>query len=103
MGCIKLFVGKLFHKDYFYSSVTEEQVSENNNKHVVDVWTWFERHHDCEYRDVYLNTGMLLRADLFENFRYTCLNNYNLDSAHSLGLLSMQTLKYTKVKLELIN
>ena len=35
-----------------------------------------------DYHDVYLTTDILLLADVFKNFRYTCLEHYELDPAH---------------------
>lgn len=48
---------------------------------------------------------MLLLADVFENFRDLCLNNYKLDPAWyytALGLAWDACLKITRVKLELL-
>ena len=48
---------------------------------------------------------MLLLADIFENFRQSCLKNYELDPAHSVslpGLAWQVCLKKTNVELELL-
>ena len=52
-----------------------------------------------------MKSDTLLHADVFENFRNACMNNYELDPAHFLslpGLAWQACLKKTNVKLELI-
>jgi hypothetical protein len=59
-----------------------------------------------EYHDLYLETDVLLLADVFENFRKTCLKNYGLDPAHYVsapGLSWDAFLKRSGAKLELIS
>ena len=59
----------------------------------------------AEYHDMYLISDILLLADVFENFRNTCLQCYKLDPAHYLtsrGLSWDAMLKMTDVKLELV-
>ena len=61
--------------------------------------------HLQEYHDLYNETDVLLLADVFENFRDICLNNYKLDPAHYFTALSLfwdACLKMTAVKLELL-
>ena len=59
-----------------------------------------------EYHDLYLQRDVLLLADVFENFRKTCLQYYKLDPCHyftSPGLSSWDSmLKMTNIKLELM-
>lgn len=57
-----------------------------------------------EYHDLYMETDVILLADVFENFRDLCLNIYGLDPAHfytAPGLAWQAALKMTKVNLEL--
>ena len=58
-----------------------------------------------EYHDLYVQSDTLLLADVFENFRNTCLKVYELDPAHFLslpGLAWHPCLKKTSIKLELL-
>ena len=62
-------------------------------------------YHHQEYHDLYVQSDTLLLADVFENFRYTCLKVYELDPAHFLslrGLAWQACLKKTNIKLELL-
>lgn len=59
-----------------------------------------------EYHDLYLKSDIFLPADVFENFRKTCLQSYKLDPCHydfkSPGLSWDAMLKMTDIKLELM-
>ena len=58
-----------------------------------------------EYDDLYLKSDVLLLADVFENFRKTCMQYYELDKCHyftSPGLSWDAMFKMTDIKLELI-
>ena len=98
------------HKDVFYSSLTEEDISETkytNTKSVKPLW------HERTQRlsifilsiNLYLLTDVLLLADVFENFRDVCLQHYGLNHAHnytSLGLSWQAPLKIIDVELDLL-
>ena len=58
-----------------------------------------------QYHDLYLQSDILLLADVFESFRKTCLQYYKLDPCHyftSPGLSWDAMLKMTDIKLELM-
>ena len=57
------------------------------------------------YNDLFLQSGTLLLADVYENFRNKCIEIYGLNPAHFLsatGLTWQACLKKTRVKLELL-
>ena len=54
---------------------------------------------------MYVQSNILLLADVFENFRNKCIEIYELDPAHILsapGLAWQACLKKTEVELELL-
>lgn len=90
----------------FFSSLTNEHISNNDYEHAKSVWAEFQLHDLGEYTDLYLKTDVLLLADVFENFRKTCKKHYNLDPAFYLTAPSLSfdaMLLKTGVQLELIN
>ena len=96
---------KLPSKKSFYSRLTGEDISNEDYEHAKNVWDVFGMKTLQEYHDLYNETDVLLLADVFENFRNICLNNYKLDPAHyftSPGLFWDAALKMTDVKLELL-
>ena len=92
-------------KEAFYSSLTLTGISDADYSHAQNVWKTFGMETMGDYHDLYLKTDVLLLADCFENFRKTCIQNYDLDPAHyytTPGLSWDSALKMTKVKLELL-
>ena len=89
----------------FYSVLNGEGISEEEYRHAQKVWRTFNMQTFREYHDLYLETDVLLLADVFENFRSVCLKNYKLDPAHyytSPGLAWDAALKVTGIELELL-
>ena len=89
----------------FYSTMNEEHTSDDDYKHAQKVWKVFKLKNMGDYMDLYLKSDILLLADVFENFRKTCLEYYKLDPCHyftSPGLSWDAMLKMTDIKLELM-
>ena len=96
---------KLPPKEEFYSILTDEGISDEQYTHAQKVWDTFNIKTMGDYHDLYLQSDILLLADIFENFRRTCLLYYKLDPTHyftSPGLSWDAMLKMTGIKLELI-
>ena len=96
---------KLPVQQHFYSILNNEHISDEQYKHAQNVWDTFNLKTMGDYHDLYLKSDILLLADVFENFRKTCLQYYKLDLCHyftSPGLSWDAMLKMTDIKLELI-
>ena len=96
-------------KEAFYSTLTDSGISDEDYEYAKKVWIAFECETLGDYHDLYLKTDVLLLADIFENFRKTCLKHYGLDPAHyytSPGLswdaLLTPTSPTSNIKLELL-
>ena len=96
---------QLPRREDFYSLLTDEDISDEDYKQAQDVWNTFRMKNIGEYHDLYLKSDILLLADVFENFRKTCLTYYGLDPPHyvsSPGLAWDAMLRMTKINLDLI-
>ena len=101
----KLNATQLPPKEAFYSKLNDTDISEDDYQHAQKVWEAFEMKPMRDYHDLYLESDVLLLADVFENFRDVCVNNYGLDPAWyytAPGQAWDATLKLTGVKLELL-
>ena len=93
------------NKESFYSNLNMENIDDIDYRHGNNVFKRFKLKNLGEYHDLYIQSDTLLLADVFENFRNTCLKVYELDSAHFLslpGLAWQACLKKTNIKLELL-
>ena len=69
---------ELPNKDQFYSILNDQHITDDDNK----VWNTFMIKKMGEYHDLYLVSDLLLLTDVFENFRKTCMQYYNVDPCH---------------------
>ncbi|MFM7987218.1 MAG: DNA polymerase, partial [Candidatus Fonsibacter sp.] len=82
-------VDKLDHKglppkDFFYLSLKQETISVDECKHAQNVYKQLNCKTFKDYHMTYLKCDVLLLADVFENFRKTCITYYKLDPANYL-------------------
>ena len=95
----------LTNKESFYSNLNMENIDYIDYRHGNNVFKRFKLKNLGEYHDLYVQSDTLLLADVFENFRNTCIKVYKLDPAHFLslpGLTWQACLKKTNIKLELL-
>lgn len=100
----KLNENELPTKEQFNSKLSESGISESEYRFAQKIWNEFNIKTLGEYSDLYLKTDILLLADVFENFRETCMSIYKLDPAHyytSPGYSWDAMLKFTNVQIEL--
>ena len=101
----KLLETQLPPKELFYSKLKDEHIKEEDYYHAIRVWDTFNCKTIRDYHDLYLKTDVLLLADVFENFRKTCLKHYQLDPTYyftSPHLAWHACLKETGQQLELL-
>ena len=105
MDSFEKFEKPLPAKEMFYSKLNDEDISDEDYQHAQNIWKTFNMKTMGDYHDLYLKTDVLLLADVFEEFRSVCLENYKLDPAWyytAPGLAWDAALKESRVKLELL-
>ena len=68
-------------KQYFYSHLNMDNITNADYTHAKRVCKGFEIKHLGEFHDLYVQSNTLLLADVIENFRSICLKIYELDPA----------------------
>ncbi|RLU24159.1 hypothetical protein DMN91_004369, partial [Ooceraea biroi] len=99
-------------RESFYSSLTGDSrnrsrisLSESDYAHAENIWQRFAIQTLGEYSDLYLKTDVLLLADMFENFRDSCITSYGLNAAYYYTLPGFTwdaMLKHTRINFELL-
>ena len=76
-------------KKHFYSSLKDGtrdksngHISDENYQHLQNVWNTFNFNTFEDFHDHYVRKDVLLLADVFEKFIFTCLKYYDLDPCH---------------------
>lgn len=89
----------------FYSSLTEETISEDEYLFVKRIWNTFNIRNVREFMELYISVDTLILEDIMEAFRGMCIDYYRLDPFHfySLpGLASESCPKMTENELDLM-
>ena len=68
-------------KESFYSNLTLENITKTDYAHANNVFKKFNINNLGEYHDLYVRSDTLLLADIFQNFRQSCLKNYEFRSS----------------------
>ena len=92
-------------KEGFYRNLNMENIDDIDYRHGNNVFKRFELESLGDYHDLYVQSDILLLADVFDNFRDVCIKEYELDPAHLLllpGLAWQACLKKTNIELELL-
>lgn len=90
-------------KEQFFSSLTDEHISQDDYDHAEKVYEQFECENLADYMMIYLRLDCFLLAECFLNFRDDIMTQFQLDICRYLSLPSVSLdacLKLTKVKIE---
>ena len=93
-------------QELFYSKLNDEGISNDDYSHAQKVCDEFQCKTFRDYHDLYHVSDVLILADVFENFRDVCIENYGIDPTHHYtapGVAWDAALKMTKIELELLN
>ncbi|CAH1767660.1 13304_t:CDS:2, partial [Entrophospora sp. SA101] len=73
----------------FYSLLSQQNISNADYVYAQEVWQKFEMKTFGKYHDLYLETDVLLLADIFMNYTIMCLKDDGLDPSHYVSAPSM--------------
>ena len=88
-------------REKFISKTTGKSITLAKYEELKQIWKSFDCQNLGEFLEIYLESDVLMLADIFENFRNNCLTFYHLDPANFVSgpYLSYQAmlLKYGAV------
>ncbi|KAF0446273.1 gastrula zinc finger protein xlcgf46.1: PROVISIONAL [Gigaspora margarita] len=90
---------------WFLDSFHQQNISKEDYEHAQKVWQIFEIKNFEEYYDLYLETDVLLLADVFMNYTIMYLKDNGLDPSHYIyacGMFNNSLYKSSKVELKLM-
>jgi len=91
-------------KSSFYSSLSEDEISNEAYKFAQKVWKKFQCQNLLDYTEIYCKIDTLLLAEIFQKFRKDLINFSGLDPARYISLPAFSfdsMMKITDCKLEL--
>ena len=90
-------------KNEVYNNLNVEDKTYSDYKHVRRVWEDFEMKKLGKYHDLYVESGKLILADAFGNFRSTYIEIYELDLDHFFffSTWNFMTGKFKKTEVQL--
>ena len=89
----------------FYSSLKLDNISEEDYDKTLEIYKKLNCKNIKEYLDIYLKLDICLQADIFNVFRNTIWDKFEIDCSKYITSCSLSLdlmLKYTEVKIELI-
>ena len=89
----------------FYSSLKLDNISEEDYDKTLEIYKKLNCKNIKEYLDIYLKLDICLQADIFNVFRKTIWDKFEIDCSKYITSCSLSLdlmLKYTEVKIELI-
>ena len=80
---------KLPEKEKYYSILKREGITDDEYEFAKKIWEKFQLQNLGELHDLYMNTDVMLLADVFESFMKTAKEKYRSDPAHFLTAPSL--------------
>ena len=90
-------------KEQFYSHLKQQELSDDDYTLAHKNWNLLKCNNMYDYTMKYLKIDVCLLADVYENFRNKCLQNYDIDPCYCYstpGLTWLAGLKFTNVRLK---